>query len=511
VNADIVTGILEGIGKCLGRMSIVILDQFDDYQLAAREQFIGRRKDWIKPRELTQRNRTWALIHDLLREETARLLVVTRSDASAGLHSIRLTDKADSFTVSRLKVEWLVQWFEQATADDGKGEVIANADAGWHDLKKQLERDLTPHGRLSACGSYLGWLTAKRRSGHGSRMRGMGSQSSLSFAVRSHTSRLLKTKVLALAELASIVGDSHKLQKALDRLKRDEVVREKSVPGDRGSRWQLDHDYIARTVVAEERAANILSLQLRDAYDAWGMAGTNIRQRYRNLLPLKMQAKLALARVQSRRGFTYRPYRVYAGLSTLRALPFVLLLVGVGWLWHQEALRGAATQIVDGLHEQSYKGGRAAVALWGASPGLRIRVVDELLDRPDRLRDAGTDWVRAFISVELAAARDLKSRLISRLDRKDLDPAAQQSLIKALGSVAERLDARDVAETTKDLVSQLDRKDLDPLTRISLFEAIGSVADRLDARDAAETRGTWFLGWTARTSIPKCRYTCRMR
>lgn len=126
VNAGTVRAILEGIGMRLGRMPILILDQFDDYQLATREKFLGRRKDWIKPLDLIRSNRTWAVIHDLLNGGTARLVVVTRSDAVAGLHSIRLTEQPGSSTVSRLKVEWLAQWLEQVTADDGKGDVIAN-------------------------------------------------------------------------------------------------------------------------------------------------------------------------------------------------------------------------------------------------------------------------------------------------------------------------------------------------------------------------------------------------
>ena len=54
-----------------------------------------------------------------------RLVVVTRSDASAGLHSVRLADQTESVTIGRLGTEWLSQWFAQVTADDGKGEVIA--------------------------------------------------------------------------------------------------------------------------------------------------------------------------------------------------------------------------------------------------------------------------------------------------------------------------------------------------------------------------------------------------
>ena len=83
---------------------------------------------------------------DLLQDGKLRLVIVTRSDASAGLHSIRFGDRTESVTIGRLGVEWLAQWLAQATADDGKGEVISNPDSGWADLRRQLERDLAEVG-----------------------------------------------------------------------------------------------------------------------------------------------------------------------------------------------------------------------------------------------------------------------------------------------------------------------------------------------------------------------------
>ena len=93
-------------------MPVLILDQFDDYQLAARDRFLGSRKDWIRPSDLARRNRMWARIRDLLQEEKLRLVIVTRSDASAGLHSVRFGDRVEGVTIGRLGVEWLSQWFE---------------------------------------------------------------------------------------------------------------------------------------------------------------------------------------------------------------------------------------------------------------------------------------------------------------------------------------------------------------------------------------------------------------
>ena len=63
VNGETIKKVLNEIGQQLGRMPILILDQFDDYQRAAREHFEGRRKNWIGPRDLVRRNRTWAAIN----------------------------------------------------------------------------------------------------------------------------------------------------------------------------------------------------------------------------------------------------------------------------------------------------------------------------------------------------------------------------------------------------------------------------------------------------------------
>jgi hypothetical protein len=109
-------------------MPVLILDQFDDYQLAARERFLGGRRDWIKPAELERKNRTWATVRDLVLAGNIRLVIVTRSDASAGPHSIRFANQTESVTIGSLGPEWLSQWFAQVTADDGTREVIANPD-----------------------------------------------------------------------------------------------------------------------------------------------------------------------------------------------------------------------------------------------------------------------------------------------------------------------------------------------------------------------------------------------
>jgi hypothetical protein len=285
VKADTARAILEAIGGRLGRMPLVVLDQFDDYQLAARNRFLGRRKDWIKPAELIRRNRLWEALRDLLAAGTARLLIITRSDASAGLFSVRLTDDPTPFTVSRLELGWLEQWLDQVTADDGKGAVVRNLDGGWTEVKALLKRDLTPTGSAVALVLpqqvrilFLGLRklpaltpTAYRRAAAGAGVEALYIRDAIKTAaahsgldqdvVRDLLLRLvdrgessaLKTRVLTVADLAVPGADEPRLRRALEQLARDEVMRERPDGGETGPRWQLDHDYLARAVMAEHR------------------------------------------------------------------------------------------------------------------------------------------------------------------------------------------------------------------------------------------------------------------
>jgi hypothetical protein len=163
-------------------------------------------------------------------------------------------------------------------------------------------------------------------------------------------------------------------------------------------------------------------------------------------------------------------------LSTLRALPFVFLLIGAGWLWREEKLNAEAVQIMEGLNKERIRGANAAIALWKASPSMRVRVVDRLLNSRGRLRDAGTDWVPAYASLEPDSADDLVVRLVDHLNRPNLDGDTQRSLIQALGRVAGRLDAAGAAKAAADLRARLDRPNLNPSTQRSLIDALASLA-----------------------------------
>ena len=403
VQANTVRVMLERIGATLGLMPVLVLDQFDDYQLAARDRFLGNRKDWIRPPDLARRNKTWASIRDLMQDGKLRLVIVTRSDASAGLHSVRFGDRTEGVTIGRLGVEWLAQWLAQATADDGKGEVISNPDSGWADLRRRLERDLAEVGaktgavlpqqvRIVFLGlAKLPFLTTSdyrksvatggiealyvRYSILGAASESGCSPDQVRDLLRTFVDQEqpgnIKTKELSLEDLERNLTGPDKLGKALERLRKDEVVREK--PGSEGgpSRWRFDHDYIARAIIAESRYANRLVQQIQDGNTAWNAAGSNLAQRYRSLLPLSAQAKLLWARLRPKSGFRYVPYRSYASLSLLRALPIVAIFVAAAWVWREESIRASMTQIVEGLNSDQKQGAAAVLSLRRAPRGPR--------------------------------------------------------------------------------------------------------------------------------------------
>ena len=434
----------------------------------------------------------------------------------------------------RLKDDWLYQWLTRITLDDGKGEVIANPEGGWTELKRQLERDLTKDQerggilpqqlRIMFLGlSKLSWLTPSeyRRAATGGGVEALYIRTAIETAATSSSlttkevrsllssfvdieqSNHVKTKVLSIFEIAPLIANRRSVRSALNTLRDEEVVREKPAPDRKGTLWQLDHDYIARAVVAESRAVNSLAVRLQDGLDAWNSAGSDIRQRVRSLLPLSVQANLIWA--YFRHEFNYGPYRLYAAISMLRALPILVSLIGAGWLWHEESNRAMAMEIADGLTVDTQKGANGAIALWKASPTVRIRVVDLLFNSPGRLRGAGTAWVRAFISIESDAAQYLGNRIVEQLDRPNVNADTQGSLTTALVSVTERLEPTDAAKIATDLCTRLGKPDIDLGIQRSLIAALEGISAKLEPADAAKT----VTCLRARLDGPntRCRYT----
>ena len=528
VNANTLSDLLDRIAMRLGRMSVLILDQFDDYQLAHRERFLDRRRAWLSARQLVARNRFWHTVEEARRAGKLRLLIVIRSDASVGLHSVRLTDANASRSLLRLEAEWFPRLLGQIMRDDGAGAVIANPENGWRDLQRLLEQDLQQDGAIlpqqvrttflglpklpaltpshyRRVGGALGVealyiLTSIRSAAAVSGATELEVRNLLLELVESGPQNTVKTRRRSATDLAAAIPDAIRRMKALERLERDEIVRGAPSLSEHVTDWQLDHDYLAHAVLAEERTSDRFTVLLRDGAEAWLQAGSNWRQRIRTLLPLRTQLALVWSRLRSRGRFKYGPYRAYAAISALRIAPTLLLIIAIALGEREWSLRAQASEIIDRLNSDSGVGARSVLMLWETSPAVRSRFLEILLDRPGRLQDIGPDWARAYVSLEPDTAAHLIQRLTARLDRPGVDPATQRALIVALGTAVGLLNEADAKEVALDLRARLDGPGVEPATQRALIDALGVAAGRLNEVAANEVAAD-LRSWLKRASV----------
>jgi tetratricopeptide (TPR) repeat protein len=452
VGAASVERLLADVASKLGRQTLLIFDQFDDYQLAHRARFLSEQRAWIPAAALTEANSFWKAIEGALTAGHIRLMVVTRSDASAGLHSVRFTQANASRPVLRLAATWLPRLLDQLTADDGKGPVVGDPDSGWTDLKRLIELDLDRGNGIlpqQVRTTLLGMRELRalapsdyRRAGRAAGAEALYIRDSIKWAAQTGglSERQVRSLLLALVErgeadgaktrlrsdgeLAALVADDDARHKALARLTRDEVVREFDEGGMDASRWQLDHDYLAAAVIAEERLTNPNAAVLRDKADAWERtAGMGLWQRYRALLPVGTQLALAWAKIRSWRRFSYQPYRRFAALSLLKPAPLILIAAAAGgWaLWLSspsyqirqmiaEAPHVKGEESIDGLGEWAAAltlSGRAEEALALAravdEPKLRSQVLGNVASALNAMGD--TEQAGAIAREAVADAR----------------------------------------------------------------------------------------------------------
>jgi hypothetical protein len=363
IDAATVERILTGVADKLGRMPVLIFDQFDDYQLANRSAFLDRERAWIGATELMRINRFWRVIGAACGQQRTKLLFMTRADASSWLNSMRFTNSIAVRTLGPPQEDWLKTLMAQIAKDDEKGEVVSNPAAGWSDLKAQLEFDLEITGAVlpqQVRIAFLGLreLPALTPSDY-TKAEGLAGVEALyihkaiqaaaqvSGAKEEAVRRLLlelverghetapKTRSRTSIQLSKWIPDADTRTKVLERLARAEIIRESKGGDGAEIHWQLDHDYLCHAVAAEEGAANRLSVLLREREATWKRAGSDWKLRLRGLLPLRTQAAMAWARLRKRNSFSYGTCGPYAAWSLLRALPLFLLVAGAGaWtLW----------------------------------------------------------------------------------------------------------------------------------------------------------------------------------
>ena len=507
---------LNAVLEVLQRRALIIADQFDDYQAQHRDKFLDADSNWLAPAELAARNPFWNLIRRRLRDESLHLLAVTRADTASGLSCIRFLDNAmiADRTLPKVDVEYLRPLLAGIAPAEAAPPVISNPENGWHALRERLETDFRARGailmqqvRTVLLGlRQLPTLTPRAYQ----RADGMSGveTSVVARALRSAGEELgggepgiraaramLNALVLPagadqppkaqrqpFSKLTEIAGSPARAERALRALQAEEIVRPAGSDVPEGA-WQLDHDYLARAVLAETRQADRWGTTLGDGFSQYKAAERGLRKRWAALLPIAVQARLLW---ENRRGrLRYGEASTYARLCALKPAVLLALLAIIAWgshaFYQDNVARVQAQAIVDRLDTVREEGRRAAVELWSAPANVRSRVVSRLLDSRGRLQASGTDWVIATVALDIGAANALAKDLRTQIARPDLDPGTRRALLSAVGSVVGRLKegGEEANALAKDLRTQIARPDLDFGTRDALLSAIGKVAGRL--------------------------------
>ncbi|GGY65435.1 ATP-binding protein [Pseudoduganella albidiflava] len=350
--------LLEAARKA-GRVPVLILDQFDDYQLRHRALFI-RAGTWLRPAELVAENPFWAVLRAALEGSQLQLVIATRDNMALGLEAVRFIDPLP-YPVDKVAPQYLRDLIERlsGTSSGASGAIDAPL-ATWPDLRTRLIDDLVSGGAILpqqlkvallglqglprqqlttaafvAVGGVRGleanWI--EMQIGRTVRRSKLSSSDILHLLVAlCEPDAVAKTRDLSLRALCELAGltDQAAVETALTALEEGEVVRRLARVDLNESLWRLDHDYIAGVVDLANRRANRWELTLAEGRKTLA-AASGVVQKWEALLPLKTQIQFFLDRAKSR--FHYSSSRAYALISLARFAPVMLavLLVALGY------------------------------------------------------------------------------------------------------------------------------------------------------------------------------------
>lgn len=363
VPADKVVDILRGMTLKVGRVPVLIFDQFDDYQTRHHDRFIcGEQREVLDVEQLVAANAFWRDIEALLKQKAIRCLFVTRADMAWGLECVRF-EVPKQYLLGRLGETYAQELLKGIT----DGSVIGSPERGWNSLKRRLLRDLGVNGwvlpiqmKLAFQGlrelkdlstatyeregslSGLEALDVKRHVAQAARLVGWKDEDVLSLLLAMVVPEVKnKTQALKLSELVKCFPgdrqDEEKLRQVLEKLQDADLVRQGldiDQPGD--AVWQLYHDYLCGGVVELDRRSRRWQVRLEEALCSFEDA-QGLWRKWRALLSPVAQLRFAYARL--RRWLRFGQARRFVGLSTVRwVVNFWLIgLLAAGYIWWERS------------------------------------------------------------------------------------------------------------------------------------------------------------------------------
>jgi hypothetical protein len=442
---------LSAVAKTLKRRPLLIADQFDDHQAQHRREFIDAEGSWATPAYLAKASPLWALVSQQLQDGQLHLLAVTRADTASGLSCLRFLDNSmiTNRTLPEVQVEYLRPLLAGIAPDGAMPAVVSNPENGWVALRDILETHLRARGavlmqqvRILLLGlRQLPVLTprAYRRAGGMSGVETLvvtralrtaaerlgGGEAGVRAARAMLTTLVLpagadlppKTSRQSLSELSAIAGSPERAQRALEALQADEIVR--PAGGDASeSAWQLDHDYLARSVLAEARQADRWGTALGDGFARFRAASGSWSGSWATLLPIRVQIRLVWEKLRGRLQFGEA-----AGYAWLSGTKPAALLVGCGsiaWagllLYEDNRVQAQA----QALANQFGAGDVAAVLdAWQAPDAVRTRLFKLATADPSLLYSGSKlHWTAAHVGVEPDRALEVATLLTAHLQRE---------------------------------------------------------------------------------------------
>ncbi|SAL82047.1 hypothetical protein AWB68_06364 [Caballeronia choica] len=443
---------LKSVLSVLGRRPLLIADQFDDYQARHREHFLDENGNWLSPSALAKKNRFWELVSIGLRESRIHVLVVARADTASGLTCIRFLDEsAVARTLARVDSEYLRPLLQNIAPDTVTPSTVSNSEGGWQDLRERLELDLKAEGavlmqqvRTVLLGLRQLPLLTPRHYRVAGGLRGVealfisraisragdtaGGGAAGREVARAMLAALIlpggpnqppKAKRASFTELVEIAENETRAKSVLDSLQRGEVVRPAETVSS-GSAWQLDHDYLARAVLAEARQTDRWSVALREGRAQYDHAAGDWKRKWAALLPMGTLARISWERARGR--LKFGDAASYARASALKPSILVVCLALVGaeiHAWNSERLITAeANRIVDRFGGSGERD--AVLTVWGAPDRLRQRVYQLITEDNGKFeRAARSRWPLAQVGLEPDRAREVAADLLAALQNSN--------------------------------------------------------------------------------------------
>jgi len=335
---------------------VIILDQFDEFQIEHRDKFIPERGLVIKRDQLEACNRFFSILNAATRRHRVRCVFVSRLDVDWVKRTVLLENEAEEKILTRLQRSVV----EGAIAAVVPADKVERPQNGWDDLRQRLCADLAEYGvlpiqmRFAVLGlaelrshltvsAYLriggvSGLVSRYVEGEVRRVAAGGSMAATLFSLLDWLVTLEGNATAAVTQdelLKPIAeGSRQEVLKALEALKGRDIVR--TVSNQDGTLlWRLDHDYLAAPVRAISRRQLPERWEVKDKLQRYEAAAAWQK-------PLRLADPLTVARLMRARlfkGLRFGPaasWFLFSIAAALVVLAAVTYTVFGGYQWYAD-------------------------------------------------------------------------------------------------------------------------------------------------------------------------------